>query len=285
MPDIHLLFTALEPITHMMGTRGNVAILNRETVIRGEVPPVDVPVLSGNALRHALMRKPAASLLVECLGIKGETGFQLADLLYHGGNLIGWRAMGGEALRDFCRAVPFIRVFGGAFPGNIVPGILHVGRGLLACAETRDAIMRLSGIDIGDNAPACDECIGEYQYTRGCEDVSEDDRRMIYSGECVLRGSKFYCLVSLADCAGELEIGCLFSALKAADNVIGGCGRAGHGRLDIEYSCEYTQEYIDSCISKYTDYVRENASEAIDLLNSLFTEPKKTEKPSKKSKK
>ena len=278
MPVIHFLLTAAEPITHMMGTRGNVAILNRETVLGDGNPPVEVPVLSGNALRHALMREPAAGILVEGLGIKGETSFQL----YHGGNLTGGKTLNGEALREFCRAVPFVRVFGGAFPGNIVPGILHVGRGLLACAETRDTILRLSGIDIGDNAPPCDECIGEFQYTRGCEDVAEDDRRMIYSGECVLRGSKFYCRVELADCAGELEIGCLFSALQASDNVIGGCGRAGHGLLSIEYSCEYTQEYVDACVEKYLAFVRDNAADAVARLNGLF-DPEKTEK--KKAKK
>lgn len=284
MPVIHFLLTASEPITHMMGTRGNVAILNRETVLSDGTPPVEVPVLSGNALRHALMREPAAGLLVDGLGIKGATGFQLADLLYHGGNLTGGKTLNGEALREFCRAVPFVRVFGGAFPGNIVPGILHVGRGLLACAETRDTILRLSGIDIGDNAPPCDECIGEYQYTRGCEDVAEDDRRMIYTGECVLRGAKFYCRVELADCAGELEVGCLFSALQAADNVIGGCGRAGHGLLNIEYSCEYTQEYVDACVAKYLAFVRDNATDAVALLNGLFAQ-EKAEKPQKKAKK
>ena len=198
--------------------------------------------------------------------------------------MTGGKTLNGEALREFCRAVPFVRVFGGAFPGNIVPGILHVGRGLLACAETRDTILRLSGIDIGDNAPPCDECIGEFQYTRGCEDVAEDDRRMIYSGECVLRGSKFYCRVELADCAGELEIGCLFSALQAADNVIGGCGRAGHGLLSIEYSCEYTQEYVDACVAKYIAFVRDNAADAVARLNGLF-DPEKAEKPQKKAKK
>ena len=78
MPVIHFLLTASEPITHMMGTRGNVAILNRETVLGDGTPPVEVPVLSGNALRHALMREPAAGLLVDGLGIKGETSFQLA---------------------------------------------------------------------------------------------------------------------------------------------------------------------------------------------------------------
>ena len=282
MPVIHFLLTASEPVTHMMGTRGNVAILNRETVLSKENPPVEVPVLSGNALRHALMREPAAGILVDGLGIKGETSFQLADLLYHGGNLTGGKTLNGEALREFCRAVPFVRVFGGAFPGNIVPGILHVGRGLLACAETRDTIIRLSGIDIGYSAPPCDECIGEYQYTRGCEDVAEDDRRMIYSGECVLRGAKFYCRVELADCARELEVGCLFSALQAADNVIGGCGRAGHGLLSIEYSCEYTQEYVDACVAKYLAFVRDNATDAVARLNGLF-DPEKTEK--KKAKK
>lgn len=282
MPVIHFLLTAAEPITHMMGTRGNVAILNRETVLSDGNPHVEVPVLSGNALRHALMREPAAGLLVDGLGIKGETSFQLADLLYHGGNLTGGKTLNGEALREFCRAVPFVRVFGGAFPGNIVPGILHVGRALLACAETRDTILRLSGIDIGDNAPPCDACIGEFQYTRGCEDVAEDDRRMIYSGECVLRGAKFYCRVELADCAGELEVGCLFSALQAADNVIGGCGRAGHGLLSIEYSCEYTQGYVDACVAKYIAFVRDNAADAVARLNGLF-DPEKTEK--KKAKK
>ena len=64
--------------------------------------------------------------------------------------------------------------------------------------------------------------------------------------------------------------------------MIGGCGRAGHGLLSIEYSCEYTQEYIDACVAKYLAYVRDNAADAVARLNGLF-DPEKAEK--KKAKK
>lgn len=281
MPAIHLLLTAAEPITHMMGIRGNVAVLNRETVLCDEKPPVSVPVLSGNALRHALMREPAANILIDDLGIRSNVSFALADMLYHGGALTGGKTLNGEGIRDFCKSIPFIRLFGGSFPGNIIAGILHVGRAILVCDETREAIRRLSGFDIGDNAPSCEDCIGEYQYTRGCEDVDEDDRRMIYTGECVLRGSRFYSRVYLEDCASRLEVGCLFAALRAADHVIGGSGRCGHGLLDIRYACDYSADYIDACIDEYRRNTRENAAGVTDMLNELFAPAK----PVKKAKK
>ena len=52
--------------------------------------------------------------------------------------------------------------------------------------------------------------------------------------------------------------------------------------LSIEYSCVYSQEYVDACVAKYLAFVRDNAADAVARLNGLF-DPEKSEK--KKAKK
>ena len=68
---VNLIGTALTPITHMMGTKGNEAIVNREAIMyNGKVR--QVPFLSGNAIRHKMIREPGAFHLIEKCQLKGK---------------------------------------------------------------------------------------------------------------------------------------------------------------------------------------------------------------------
>lgn len=278
---IHMISTALSPITHMHGTAGNVALLQREAVIDAFGKVCSVPCLSGNALRHVLVRVPAARFLCECAGLEGMP-YQLADLLFHGGRLTKSNPLTASGTKDLLKCVPFLALLGGALPGQILEGCLKVSRGLLICSEASDIIERRSGVRI-QGVGGAESYVGSYLYTRGAEENNPEAiaDRMIYEGECVRAGAKFYHTITV-DSDDPLVIGCLLKALTDASKDIGGMGRIGHGELHIEWFCEdieNAQGYIDA----YTQYLKASAKAVSDALCQLFGNSEQSEDGDKKA--
>lgn len=282
---IHMISTALSPITHMHGTAGNVALLQREAVIDAFGKVCSVPCLSGNALRHALVRVPAARFMCKTVGIDGMP-YQLADLLFHGGRLTKANPLTASGTRELLKCVPFLALLGGALPGQILEGCLKVSRGLLICRESADIIERRSGVRV-QGIDGAESYVGSYLYTRGAEENNPEAvaDRMIYEGECVRAGAKLYHTLTLEN-SDPLVIGCLLKALTDASKDIGGMGRIGHGELHIEWFCEDiddAQKYIES----YTQYLKASAPVVSAALVQLFGNSEQLDaeekKPAKKT--
>lgn len=290
MITIHMLSTALSPITHMHGTAGNVALLQREAILGKDGQVYSIPCLSGNALRHSLVRAPAAEYMCKAIDMP-LMPYQLADLMWHGGRLTKANPLTASATKALLDSVPFLALLGGALPGQILQGCLKVSRGLLVCDEAADIIERRSGVAV-QNTHGAETFVGSYLYTRGAEENNPDaiQDRMIYEGECVKAGAKFYHTMSL-ETTSPLAIGCLLKALTDASKDIGGMGRIGHGELHIEWACTNIavgdeRTFIDG----YSDYLKQNADTVKSALMDLFDEPVKVEteekkKPAKRSKK
>lgn len=290
MITIHMLSTALSPITHMHGTAGNVALLQREAILGKDGQVYSIPCLSGNALRHSLVRAPAAEYMCKAINMP-LMPYQLADLMWHGGRLTKANPLTASATKALLDSVPFLALLGGALPGQILQGCLKVSRGLLVCDEAADIIERRSGVAV-QNTHGAETFVGSYLYTRGAEENNPDaiQDRMIYEGECVKAGAKFYHTMSL-ETESPLAIGCLLRALTDAAKDIGGMGRIGHGELHIEWACTNIavgdeRTFIDG----YSDYLKQNADTVRSALMDLFDEPVKVEteekkKPAKRSKK
>ena len=282
MITIHMLSTALSPITHMHGTAGNVALLQREAILGKDGQVYSIPCLSGNALRHSLVRAPAAEYMCEAIDMP-LMPYQLADLIWHGGRLTKANPLTAGATKALLDSVPFLALLGGALPGQILQGCLKVSRGLLVCDEAADIIERRSGVAV-QNTHGAETFVGSYLYTRGAEENNPDaiQDRMIYEGECVKAGAKFYHTMSLEQ-SSPLAIGCLLKALTDASKDIGGMGRIGHGELHIEWACTSIAVGDErSLIDGYTDYLKQNASAVKSALMDLFDEPVKTDADEKK---
>ena len=281
MITLHMLSTALSPITHMHGTAGNVALLQREAILGEDGQVYSVPCLSGNALRHSLVRAPAARYLCEAVGLDAMP-YQLADLLWHGGRLTKANPLTAAATKRLLDDVPFLALLGGALPGQILQGGLKVSRGLLVCTEAAGLIERRSGVSV-QNTHGAETFVGSYLYTRGAEENNPEAvaDRMIYEGECVRAGAKFYHTMSL-ETASPLAIGCLIKAIRDASKDIGGMGRIGHGELHIEWACDGISDE-NALVSDYEAFLRFDADNIRASLLGLFEE--KTEAPAKAEKK
>lgn len=287
MITLHMLSTAISPITHMHGTAGNVALLQREAILGVDGQVYSIPCLSGNALRHSLVRAPAARHLCETVGLD-TMPYQLADLLWHGGRLTKATPLSANATSELLDGVPFLALLGGALPGQILQGCLKVSRGLLVCSEAADLIERRSGIAV-QNTHGAETFVGSYLYTRGAEENNPEAvaDRMLYEGECVRAGAKFYHTMTL-ETASPLVVGCLIRSLRDAAKDIGGMGRIGHGELHIEWASDGVDdenalaENYDAYLSLSADAVRESL---LDLFTEKAEAPAKSEKSKKKAEK
>lgn len=276
---IHCLSETLSPLTHMMGTAGNEAIINREQVYtKGRLR--DVPVISGNALRHRMIREPGALYLIKACGIAGKLTIDQANYLLNGGSLTESSISENLArIAEMQALLPLIRLLGGSLKNQVIGGSLFVLRGVLICEENRDNLRMLlpEGIVLPENAlRSCEDFVDQWQYTRGdatrrhdsaqileapAANAEDKSNLMIYSGGKVIPGAVFYHGFILQN-VNPLEVGALIHALQQWESLgatIGGQARIGHGQLRTSIFFEGGEDFFGNELDPaqvVTDYIR-----------------------------
>lgn len=280
------LSEAMSPITHMAGSAGNEAIIARSPV----VTPAGVqyvPCLSGNAIRHSMVRAPGWRWLIGEIGLKGGLTLSQANFLMHGGNLTeGGPAEDLRRVADWQRLFPLGRLLGGCLPDQILAGSLKVDRGTLVCRENARVVSR----DAAGAAPAsvlrpASSFLGAYQYTRGGAskamagelepgslDAPTPSNLMIFSGEHVVAGSVFIHGFRIAH-AETVEMGALLWSLDLwaeAGGTIGGMAARGHGRLATSILSGVDAAEADESKAAYRAHAASTAREAAAWLAAAF---------------
>lgn len=291
---IILLSEAVSPITHMAGTAGNVALLAREPVVTAHGVQ-RVPFLTGNALRHSLVRRPGWSRLVDDLGLRGSLTLDQANFLFHGGSLtVGGATEDLPRNAEWRRLFPLGALLGGCLPDQILPGTLKVHRGVLICRENVQAIRHdLGAAADGLRFRAAADFLGAYQYTRGdagkaCAiaadgDVRENSNMMIYSGETIVAGSAFVHGFTLAD-DGPVHLGALAAALDrwaASGGTIGGMAARGHGRLRAMIVGGASADEVAEGLDAYRGHVEAHRDECAAWLARAFAPRPADPKPAR----
>jgi len=289
--------TALSPVSHMSGTEGNEAILNRECVMT-ETGRRFVPVLSGNAIRHRMIREPAGLHLIHECGLAGKINKRAANFFLHGGSLSESTArVDLNAKMEMKERMPFVRLIGGALPDAIEEGSLRVDQGVLCCRENASRIGAISGLGAPSYLRSAEDFVGGWQYTRSDAARNEPDvidRRqpdddesnlMIYSGQNVIPGATFIHGFTLEH-AGPLEVGCLLMGISlwlSAGGHIGGMASRGHGKLDTRL---LLPDGIDGqlLIDTYIEHVRANVEWVAAWTERTFSSVAKQAKATKAKK-
>lgn len=154
--------TATSSISHGGETRGTVSLLRRERIMR-EGRAIQVPVISGNAVRGRL-RRTAEELFREVVRYEGEIPLAAAHILRSGGSLAKSREpLTGARLRAARELILPLAVFGGV-SGRTIEGALQVGKLMPHLAETR----HLTGVD----GPSAFDAVQLETYTRVDETAS-----------------------------------------------------------------------------------------------------------------
>ncbi len=131
------LVTATSSIVHGGHSAGTTTLLRREQMITPAGELVEVPVISGNALRGRL-RRIGEELLRDTLDYEGNLPLAAAHALRGGGALAktSGEPLSGQRLRRVRELVPLIAAFGAASSGRIIDGSLMVGRLIPHLAQT-----------------------------------------------------------------------------------------------------------------------------------------------------
>jgi hypothetical protein len=288
-----MLSEAMSPITHMSGVSGNESILNREKVVfKNDV--VEVPVLSGNALRHRMIRGPGALYLVDACGLRGNLNIDQANYMFTGGSLTESSTTDNiPAIAKLHTVSPLYRLLGGALKNQVVGGSLFVSRGILVCEENKGVLEKTAPSIFGivdEKLMPAQSFISKYQYTRGdaarMKDASEivkgdaapKSNLMVYNGETVIQGAIFYHDVILYN-VSPLEVGAALHAIHLWQNgggTIGGSARIGHGKLNTSLHIEGLEDWFgalkDPCelIKDYIAHVNTHVDELSEWLRENF---------------
>jgi len=248
-----------------------------------------VPFLSGNALRHRLVREPGVMWLIDTLGLRGELSLMQLNFLLHGGNLTQSTAHENtRRIAEMHMLFPLLKLCGGSLPDQILSGSLHVWRGTLICEENRETLQHMLDLP-SERLLSAEAWLGGYQYTRGdgkktgiaqCSEGDEQQQSnlMIYSGQAVNRGALF-AHGFVVQHASDIEVGALLWSLmlwQQNGGTIGGNSRLGHGRLHTEIITD-----VDCLpfVEQYMQHVEANREGCVDWLNDAFVA--KAEKPKK----
>lgn len=259
------------PITHQLGVVGNESVVNVEDV-RTPLGNIRVPVLSGNAIRHRMLRAPAADYLVRQLGLAGELNRDTLNLLYHGG-LKREKAKRPSLARiaEMQTLFPMFRLLGACLPEAIVSGELIAYRAILACRENMDRIESMAPVGWcagADYLSPATSFVERWQYVRGKlkhatantgESDDDESKMMPFAGTCVIPGAEWVHGFSIVE-GSFLDLGFVLHSLRQWDEqgaTIGGQSSRGHGRLSLSLWCDHELDH-DEAVAGYIQHVEEH---------------------------
>lgn len=300
---ITCLSEAITPISHMMGVSGNEALINREPVLhKGNT--VYLPTISGNALRHKMIREYGMNYLISVLGLAGKLNLSQLNFMFTGGSLEESSVTDNlKRIADMQYLFPLFRVLGGSLKNQILTGSLMVDKALLICEEHREIIEKMKPDNLElptDRLLGAESFIGQYQYTRGeaskkknidlflaMEELNKDregdkSNLMIYNGQTIIKGSLFFHEIILPNVSYN-ELGAvLFSMSNWQEHggIIGGKSSIGHGKLKTSIILNMDID-INDCIENYKAHVDKTKLAACDWLNDAFADKPKKEKVKK----
>jgi hypothetical protein len=307
---IHCISEVATPLTHMMGVSGNESIINREKVLHENIVK-DVPVISGNSLRHKIVREPGSLYLIDKLELREKLNIDQANYMFTGGSLS--ESSTNENLKkiaDMQNYFPLFRLLGGSLKNQVIGGSLFSLRGIMICEENREQLKSFLPEEYilpEEQLKSCEHFITNYQYTRGdagkmkeainilseqeIEEVKNkgDNNLMIYNGQAILPGALFYSGFILNNIS-RLEVGALLLSVREwqdKGSFIGGMSRIGHGKIDMKLIIESSKDFYDSeidfekSIEDYEKHVIENKDNCVKWLNDCFPHSKKVEKEAK----
>lgn len=171
--------TLLSSLSHGGEHAGTVGFLRREKIVQADGSVVELPVVSGNALR-GLLRDHAANVMWRALG-SPELAPAVFHLLWSGGALAkagSGHVLGARQLAEVRRLIPLVSLFGGSGAGKIIEGKLSVGKLVPICAETAHIVP--DGLDAA-SAPSIWSLVQIEEFTRR-DDAKRDQLHQAIAG-------------------------------------------------------------------------------------------------------
>jgi hypothetical protein len=200
---------------------------------------VEIPAVSGNSLRHQIVREPAWLHLCQCLGLEPAAPGQgpvppgVEALFYNGGNIVAGAKAPSNAFALAARAralYPSLDLLGGVTNSfDLGESRLRVA-GWLICAENLPALQGSPAYDLPAATVSIFDLLDDTTLTRQATNAGVG--QMIYSFETLAAGIQIICRLVLTPYTPPITGGALVAAVEtflSDDGQIGGQGRVGYG--------------------------------------------------------
>lgn len=131
----------LSALSHGAGNSGNIQKLNKEKILLPSGRTARVPFITGNALKHRVIRQPGMDFMLRSLGLDhGKLSRSCLQVLYSGGFLSAKGSTVDLACYlDLCELIPLLGLLGGSLGNVIQESRIRVGNGVLYCRENYEA--------------------------------------------------------------------------------------------------------------------------------------------------
>lgn len=156
-----MVLEAVSPIAHHAESIGNLALAMREKIRQPDGTVADVPIVTGDTMRHKL-REAASYVFLDAAGLLGTSLTEAAlRLLFAGGMVTGngdGAAVKLDHYRQLCDLVPSIGILGGCAENRVIPGKLIVERAMLICRESARIVPEWARTWARENSGPEDTC-------------------------------------------------------------------------------------------------------------------------------
>lgn len=206
------ILEAVRPVVHLSETIGNRGVIARRKIRLPDGEWANVPMISGNQIRHKL-RAAGTWCLLDALGMSDteELLEPTIRLLFNGGELKK-KGTGGavnfEAYRTLCEMIPTIALLGGCANGTINEGQGSVDYALLICDETMHVMPAWVAEHLDTTGSRTDEArahVEEIQNVRGDSVTSPSVSRLLTEGEKVRVNAKLLAKSTARDKGEEVD--------------------------------------------------------------------------------
>jgi len=237
---------------------------------------VPIPALSGNSLRHCILREPGANRLLGELGLAPYSDQNIENIipigvtrfLYAGGQMAAKsKAPNSSDLleAEVRERYPLIDALGGSTDSFIFGEAACKIASWVICKENNFATEAIANIT--SNISIYDY-IEETTRTRsGLGGKDKESGQMIFSYETLAAGLPVLVEVTFNPFTRPLTKGSIISAIHDWDGILGGRSDVGHGK----FSFDWLDNCFDSDGNDYMEYLRANKEElANGLLDGSF---------------
>ena len=212
---------------------------------KAEAIVMPVPSISGNALRHCLIREPGANRLIQSLGLEPYTdragehlGLGITRFLYGGGQLAAKAK--APSVSDIYEAqirsaYPIVDAVGGSTDSWLMAESACKVAGWVVCEENNVATQAIAGVE--SQVSIFDYLSEETKTRTGIGGKGKESGQMIFSYETLAAGLPLIVEILFNPFTQPLTIGAVWQAVHDwADEggIVGGRSQIGHSRFAME---------------------------------------------------
>jgi hypothetical protein len=212
---------------------------------KAEAIVMPVPSISGNALRHCLIREPGANRLIQALGLEpysdrpGEhLGLGVTRFLYGGGQLAA-KAKAPSASDIYEAQIrsryPIVDAVGGSTDSWMMAESACKVAGWVVCAENNVATSAIAGVE--SQVSIFDYLSEETKTRSGIGGKDKESGQMIFSYETLAAGLPVIVEILFNPFTQPLTIGAVWQAVEdwaVEGGIVGGRSQIGHSRFAME---------------------------------------------------